>query len=599
MRLLALVLALGLPLSTLAVYYPYGYTNTGATMSVPASTLPSFVPSMPAAVTSPRTNTLRSRICDPQYGVANRRLPSWCAAMAPVAPANTVVQSSRFTPENTFRYNVPQVTTTAYANVRAYRQSAPQTVSSAVVDVLQLDVHYPEIDQRVFQSALRLSDAKVRLTSSNNSNVRWSDFEVVSNGETYSIDPNGYATISLEKRLSPRDAIETNIGVRLRPVDNLPLYNGSFQLELLSISAYREGSTSAVTVKMEGDRRSQFFAFSPFPATQTSPFVQVITEGDNAQTLTGGGTFDLLRITIEPQFAGVSLDKIVIKNTALTDASQLFDRIYLVDAGTGDLLDSTTFSFNEATYRPLSELNEIQINNRRELVVRGLVRQSDLPLGAQVQLSVGASDIELRSLTSGTDISPGQINLAAGTSTLQTVADSTLIVEHDEEEDQPQVFVSNGIQETVYRFTFKNPGQQRIYLGRMTLNVSANGINFPAGSPQLSDFAVYSSQGNPSGLAPVAIASNGDITFDATSPIIIGGNEQREFLLRVATTQSGTNTDDSLVVLWRKDATASSGMLSSLQSSGALLIYTTDNQLQNWTTGNSLTVPYTAFVLHK
>jgi len=433
--------------------------------------------------------------------------------------------------------------------------------------------HTGPVNRTDFKPAINVNKVAFRLIDNTGAVANPSDFSLVVAGEDFNFERDGKVVINFNNfRLANGESKALDVAVKVENPDIFPRINGSFRVRVDSASASVESSYKNIPVSLYGPSISNFVTLYPRSGTTGTPILASTPEIISSRTLSAGEKATVLGIKLGASYDDMILKKITVRNLHGNSIDSWVNRINLINYNTGQTVGSTRFINGEANFNLTN--NKIQINRNSRVHLGFQVElSSTLNTGTntQFQLSLNSSDIEVWGIGSGREVPNSQkvVNFDSQPFFVTQNGGSGGIYHSS---NQPQL-VATGRLNNIYQFEIKNNGSREFSIGRITMNVTPNGLNFAGGGS--SDFALYESvnghETRRSNFTTNFLGGN-TVQFDTQSEIYISPRSTREFALRVALDNTNAS-NKSVTIKILGDSTLKVGTLPSVRSSGANFIW--------------------------
>ncbi len=447
-------------------------------------------------------------------------------------------------------------------------------ISDKVIPIFRLGFsHAGPVSRTDFKPAINVNKVAFRLIDNTGAIANPSDFSLVVDEQDFNFENDGKVIINFNNfRLANGESKALDIAVKVENPDIFPRINGSFRVRINSASASVESSFESIPVSLIGPSVSNFVTLYPRSGTSGTPILVSTPDKIWSRTLSAGETATVLGISLGASYDDMILKKITVKNIYGNSIDSWVNKINLINYNTGQIVSSSRFINGKASFNITNQ--KIQIN-RNSKIHLGFEIQLNSTLNSnqntKFQLSLDSSDIEVWGIGSGSEIPSSQKIIDFDSQPFFiTQSGGHGGIYHSN--NQPQL-TATGSLNTVYRFEIKNDGSHEFSVGRITLNITPNGLDFTGGGN--SDFALYESI-NGREIRQSTFTTNflggNTVRFDAQNEIYISPRSTREFSLKVSL-RNTSSSNKSITVKILGDNTLQIGTLSSMRSTNSNFIW--------------------------
>ncbi len=409
-------------------------------------------------------------------------------------------------------------------------------------------------------------------------------FSLVVNGQSFDIEDNGNVWIDfINERVTYRNAREIDVSFRVKDPEDTPNVDGALRFRVIEAEAVREGFYDKVRTRLAGKTLSQYHSFKPVLTETGSQQIAGKSTRIWGKTLVAGSEDYVLNLNFGASFDDLSLEQIVLSDD-LSEGKidSLTSEITAVNGRTGEVLGTSRFTNSRAKFKFLPS---IRINRGDDFEIAFKIRIAEnVNQNAEFKLDVLPSDVRVRSISSGRDLSSTDKYFSFN-SEVFSIAKS--IFKIGVSEQQPENWAASGsAHERVYRFFITNPGQRSISLARVSMDVNLGGLAF-AGAKVASRFDLREIRGereaSASAFTPTLVGSR-TVVFDAKSEFLISRNSTTELALKLQLVDlAGDSEDDYIAIKILADVTLETGSLATVRTSGANFIWSDHSSSQHST----------------
>jgi hypothetical protein len=425
---------------------------------------------------------------------------------------------------------------------------------------------------------------------------------IVNDDKEFQFDSNGKVTLQFNNaRLAEGGSLDLNIAIKVDDPNQVPHTNGSTKLRLVKITAYQENSRDFIPVIVRGNRVSKRISYKPNPVvTGGGSSTIVSTSGSSIYgdiVLAGEEKF-VLATSFNAAYDDLAIRKITVRNNLTGNLidSQI-DSIQLINLSTGELLKTSRFTNGEARFL-LSPRVIVGRGNRTKLGFKIFVRKNPRNNGdRRFKLELFPADVVVESMSNGNELPDSHKNFNVDSKTF-VIMESKLEVAPST--SQPNdILIGTGSPERAYEFNISNNSRDSAELGRISLNVYPNGLDFHGGGISVDDFELVKLYGNNVESVATNISISGSkVTFDFINPESFYQNYTGKFGLNIALDESGTsNNNDGVSVQLLGDSGYINNNLAGVRGSGANFIWSDESasphsaNSNDWFSGYKAKIP--------
>jgi len=427
---------------------------------------------------------------------------------------------------------------------------------------------------------------------------------------TYGVDPaqdesfqfNSDGTVTLQfhnARVAKGESFKIETSLLVDDPSSTPNIPGSLRVRILGATASLESSHNLIISRMVGSALSEIIGFNPSPAVNGG--TPVLTSKSSQQifskTLSAGEKEYVLALGFEAHYDDMMIEEITVRDTLSNNSIDSFvSSLKAIDTVSGQVLGQTRFARGEATFHFWSPIR-VNREDSREIAFEAQIDNSvDISSqNTQFKLEVTPADVVVSGYGSGQPLADADKNFSVDTETFLVVNSGGSL----DIASSPSQITGFPVTETlvqVYKFRILNPGNRQVSIGRISMNVRPDGLEFPDGR-SVDDFELRQMVNNREvqGMEfNVQLGSGDTVIFDAGTELYVNRNETLEFVLKVRLADivggSGPN-GDSVAVQILGDNTLNTGTLASVRASGAKFIWSDESSRphstgsQDWLSG--------------
>ncbi len=502
-------------------------------------------------------------------------------------PQNLASQYEKL--QNTFYSSNRDLVVSAIPTTR----NQPVTIiDNTVIPVFEIGVNNrAQTSQSQFREAILLRTMTFQMVTNSGIAQNPENFDLVINGDqTFSFESNGSVTIDfLNARIAQGEDLSFSVGLKVNDPESTPNQRGALKLRIVRASGVTEIRETDVNPFLSGSTISPFITFEPTIQTTGTPVLSSQTTrrilGEN---LSAGEKAYVLGVDLSAHFDDMVVEEVTVRDILGNNIDASTRGITALDGQTGTVLGSAFFSGGQAHIKFFRNL-EIPRETDRSIIFQIQVA-SRVPDGNnQFKLDIQPADLIVTSLSNGREVPDANKNFSIDAETFQIVQSGGSIGIFPS--SQPNGFaVIPSTHTQVYRLSIANPSQQNISLGRISLDVALEGLDFPSGR-SADDFDLREIQGSReiSGTQFIPTLGAGNtVRFDASNEIPIPRNSNVEFVLKLRMEDvPGSNPgSDAVSVRVLGDNTFGKDTLTGLRLSGKNFIWS-DRSAQPHTTTSS------------
>lgn len=395
----------------------------------------------------------------------------------------------------------------------------------------------------------------------------------------FQFNSDGTVTVQFHNaRIAKGESMKFFVSVVVDNPTITPHVPGSFRIRILGAEAREEQSRTVVTPVITGTSISETIAFNPTPSTSGTPvFSGQTSQQIYGRTLSAGEKAPVLALNFEAHYDDMMIEELTVRDTLSGGAIDSFvSWVQVIDTESGQMLGQTRFVGGEVRFRFWSPVRVNRGGSRSLAIQVQITNRVDISSqNTQFRLEVLPSDVRVSGYGSGRELSDGDKNFSVDAETF-LVVNSGGALEVSPSITQPQGFPVTGAHTGVYRFTISGPSSGQVSIGRISLNITLEGLTFPGGR-SADDFEllqIINDREVTGSSFTIQLGAGNTVIFDAGTELFMSRNQSAEFLLKLRLEDiPGQISGDSVAVQILGDTTFSAGTLASVRVSGANFIW--------------------------
>ncbi len=555
---------------------------------------------LPTTIRQPRSSRTPSTYTSPSYYSSKNRssrtvTPTMATRKANVQRAPIKVQ----TPSRISQVVRLQVTplklrqTVSVVNAQPIRLfdigviNASSSSSSDFLEALRLE----KIEFQMFQNTGIAADpTKFRLRVTSGDDPEQED--------SFQFNSNGKVTLQFNNaRIAKGESFKIGISLVVDDPSATPNVPGSLRVRVLGAEASLEMSHNLIIPRIVGSAFSETIGFNPSPVVNggTPVFTSRSSQQIFSKILSAGEKAYVLALGFEAHYDDMMIEEITVRDTLSNHSIDSFvSSLKAIDTVSGQVLGQTRFARGEATFHFWSPIRvnredsrsiafEAQINNTVDISSQN----------TRFKLEVLPADVVVSGYGSGRELDNADKNFSVDTETFLVVNSGGSL----DIASSPSQITGFPVTESlvqIYKFRISNPGNRQVSIGRISMDIRPDGLDFPDGR-SVDDFELRQMANNREVQGMdfnIQLGTGDTVIFDAGTEMYVGRNETLEFVLKVRLEDiAGDASGDSVGVRILGDNTLSTGTLASVRAAGAKFIWSDQSgrphsvSSQDWLSG--------------
>ncbi len=418
------------------------------------------------------------------------------------------------------------------------------------IDIFDLNLFWPKYTNSIdFPQAVELRKLKFKIVENAGIVEDYSNFQLEIEDNQYEFEKDGTLALNFGgARIAQGKNLNLDIKLSVKDPDQIPHIPGQLRVQLTSVQAVAEGTSTRVKTRTKGSRRSDIVRWEPIPRVSddgTSSFRGAATKIEG-QMLEIGTSAMVLALNLQANYDDLVIDSMVVTDELSSGSIDTWTtRLKAIDLSDGRILGQTRFIDGQASFKFWSPFSVKRGQTRKMGFEISLADRVDLSRqNTQFKLDIPLESLHVRGIGSGKDVPDSNKSISIQAESF-FVINSPIQIVHSA--DQPRL-AAIGSPVPVYRFKVKNLGSREISLERIAMDIRLSNLEYPGGI-SADDFDLRSMKnGQPIfiGDQPFSATtpSSTKVIFDANHDVRINGHDEVEFAL-ITTLENNTSAKHS------------------------------------------------------